>query len=100
MHDRLVSRRIDALHQCFLVLVITLPLDSAVSHISSLSTRYCPCKSIIPPLIVTYKPEQNLDPDQTPRYAASDQGLHSLPFIQPVLAASISSKKARSLFLR
>ena len=51
MHDRLVSRRIDALHQCFLVhpVVVSKIVESVAT---------------------------SADPDQTPRSAASDLGLH------------------------
>ena len=39
-----------------------------------------------------YARTNNGDPDQTPQNAASDQGLHCLPFIQQISIASSDSK--------
>ena len=54
MHNRLVSRRIDALHQCFLIYI---PVTSIL-----MSNANC------------------LHRDQILRYVASDLGLHCLPY--------------------
>ena len=77
MHDRLVSRRIDALHQCFLV--------------DRCAACRCDFRVLLKERVIyitwtgTFEAfANNADPDQTPHNAASDQSLHCLLKIQKV----------------
>ena len=67
MHDRLVSRRIDALHQRFLVIYLWGFLKSYCTNPKYADRQAC---------------ANSPDSDQTPKNATSDQGLHCLPLIQ------------------